>query len=383
MEKPSAVLSKEEIQRFVDLGLGRGIDPTDPRPWANKSSFQVRLPNAANLSEIIGIDEGGLLQSYESRICSSDDAQAQVKAGLSASHTPVSLEVQREMSRSSNSSRKVKTTTVINRTISFRMDSISVPELSTKETPQEPQPPPSFEEILSRWIWEQICHRNSNKKLQKLAQKSAVSLVHDYLQNPSKEEFTMIVEVCSDFINSFGITHYVSSITLGASEHVVESASKCTRILKQGANVSVPQIASVEQTASLKLVRSKSTPRTLYLGKIVDEKVERGSSNEVVINAKILPIHSLIYNNSHIYDAMYNAIAGYIDEKTLNQCKTYSGTSLESRFLGAAFNNSGDLCSIRQISRFCTLKMIMHDYHNMQHHTVMPCGHTPHHTHIK
>ena len=51
---------------------------------------------------------------------------------------------------------------------------------------------------------------------------------------------------------------------------------------------------------------------------------------------------------------------------------------LESR-LGAAFNNSGDLCSIRQISQFRTFKMIIHDYHNMQHHNfmAMPCGHTP------
>ena len=334
MEKPSAVLSKEEIQRFVDLGLGRGIDSTDPRPWANKGSFQVCLPNAANLSDIIGTDEGGLLQSYESRICSSEDAQAQVKAGLSIPHTPVSLEVQGEMSRSSNSSRKVKTTTAINRTISFRMDSISVPELSTKETPQEPQPPPSFEEILSRWIWKQICHRNSDKKLQELAEKSAVSLIHDYLQNSSKDEVATIVEDCSDFINSFGITHYVSSITLGASEHVVESASKRTRILKQGANVSVPQIASIEQKTSLKLTRSKSTSRTQYLGKIVDKKVERGSSNEAVINVKILPIYSLIYNNSLIYLATYKAIADYTEEKILNQCKTYSRTSLESRFWG-------------------------------------------------
>ena len=54
---------------------------------------------------------------------------------------------------------------------------------------------------------------------------------------------------------------------------------------------------------------------------------------------------------------------------------TCSGTGLESRFLEAAFNNSGDLCSIRQI---CTLKMIVHDYHNMQHATYA----TPNHTHI-
>ena len=39
-------------------------------------------------------------------------------------------------------------------------------------------------------------------------------------------------------------------------------------------------------------------------------------------------------------------------------CNVHSGTSLESRFWGAAFNNSGDLCSIRQIGHFHTFKMI-------------------------
>ena len=325
MEKPSTVLSKEEIQRFVDLGLGRGVDLTDPRPWANKGSFQVRLPNAANLSDIIGTDEGGLLQSYESRICSSEDAQAQVKAGLSVPHTPVSLGIQAETSRSSNSSKKVKTTTAINRTISFRMDSISVPEPSPKETPQEQksgesgQPSPSFEENLSRWIWKQMCHRNTNKKPQELAEKSAISLLADYMQNSSKDEVTMIVEDCSDFVNSFGVTHYVSSITLGASEHAVESKSKRTRTVKQGSSVSIPMIASAEESSSVKSKFSKSTSRTQYLGKIVDKRVERGSSNEAVVDVKILPIYSLISNNQFVYLALYKAIADYIEDRTLQQ----------------------------------------------------------------
>ena len=56
---------------------------------------------------------------------------------------------------------------------------------------------------------------------------------------------------------------------------------------------------------------------------------------------------------------------------------TYNVTGFESRFLAAAL---GDLCSIRQISH---LKMIVHDYHNMQHHMAMSCGHTPNHTHTK
>ena len=41
----------------------------------------------------------------------------------------------------------------------------------------------------------------------------------------------------------------------------------------------------------------------------------------------------------------------------------YSGTGLESIFFwGGGGGGGGDLC------HFCTLKMIVHDYHKMQHH---------------
>ena len=43
---------------------------------------------------------------------------------------------------------------------------------------------------------------------------------------------------------------------------------------------------------------------------------------------------------------------------------------------GGGGGELGDLC------HFCTLKMIVHDYHNMQHRTAIPCGHTPNHTRI-
>ena len=45
-KKAAAVLTSAEIDRMIDLGLGRGIDSTDAKPWFNKSAFQVRRVTA-------------------------------------------------------------------------------------------------------------------------------------------------------------------------------------------------------------------------------------------------------------------------------------------------------------------------------------------------
>ena len=46
------VMKIEEIDSFQDLGLGRGVDATNPTPWLNKRPLQIR---EVTYSDIIGI----------------------------------------------------------------------------------------------------------------------------------------------------------------------------------------------------------------------------------------------------------------------------------------------------------------------------------------
>lgn len=306
------VISKEEIPRFLDLGLGRGVDSTNPTPWANKSAFQV-FPVGEGV--IIGTDEGGLLQTHESKITSSEDAQAELKASVSIPNTPVSLGVEAELSRSSSTSKKVKSRKAVTRTISFRMDSLAT---TTKETVQDPEqkenaPFHSFEQNISAWIWKQICHHDTGRKQSEMDEKNPISLIRDYPQSPTKGD--LIEAACKDFVRSFGITHYVSSIMLGASEHTAMATKKSESITKEGTSVSLPKIGSAEQSLTLTSLFSKSTSTTRYFGKIVKGKVERGSGNEAVIDVKILPIYSLIHQNQLIYLGLYQAIVDYTKDK--------------------------------------------------------------------
>ena len=63
--KAAPVLTEKEMGRMIDMGLGRGVDATDPSPWVSKSSFQVRR---VTFDSVIGTEEGGALQSYEREI---------------------------------------------------------------------------------------------------------------------------------------------------------------------------------------------------------------------------------------------------------------------------------------------------------------------------
>ena len=67
LSKAEDCIDEKNIQRIIDLGLGRGVDATDPTPWRNKTSFQVRTVTTDN---IIGTEEGGCVQSYEKEVTS-------------------------------------------------------------------------------------------------------------------------------------------------------------------------------------------------------------------------------------------------------------------------------------------------------------------------
>lgn len=334
MEKVKSIVCKDEVQRFVDLGLGRGVDSTNPKPWLNKSSFQVRNVTFRN---VIGTDEGGFVQTFKSHIASNMDLQSQFKASAGIPNTPVSFGLEGEVSRSSNSSKKIVGKKVMNRTISFRMD--PTPEFHSHEdeaaahqveSHTSSQTLPRFEEAISAWILKEICDRKGLKadKNEAGMKENSVTFLNKYLQDASKEEISLIVDDCSEFIRSFGVTHYVSSIVLGASEHTVMTESEYSTIVKEGCNVSAAQIASAQQKLSLKSKSSKTTSAKQYLGKMVDDKVERNSGDEAVIGVKVLPIHSLIHNQL-IRLALHRAITEYAEDKVTEKSK-FNTTNLEA-----------------------------------------------------
>lgn len=303
METVKPTISDEEIRRFIELGLGRGVDSTNMSPWLNKSSFQVQTPTNAN---IIGTDKGGLLQTYKSNISSIVDLQAELKASLSSSNTPVSLSLEGEMSRSCYSSRRAVGRKVINRTISFKAGHESL----TKNTQPSDQMQLTFENYVSEWILKRVADRQG--AMPQSQEKESVLALHKYLSSASKKEADVVVDDCSNYIRLHGVTHYVTGISLGASEHTILTESQYSLMVKKGFDFSITGTRFSSSKAILKLQ---------MLGKIVDEKVERGSGNEAVVEIQLLPLTSLIQQSSHLQLAMQEALIKYIEANSIRPSK--------------------------------------------------------------
>ena len=142
----SGCIEEGEIQRFVDLGLGRGVDVSNPTPWRNKTSIQVRPVTFENIT---GTEESGSIQSYEREI--TRISETHWKFSPSAVFNPnmsatFSIGVEESYPQSQSSTRKyIVGTKVLNRTICFKETS--------DDSSVELQPSSlMFEAWICRWI---------------------------------------------------------------------------------------------------------------------------------------------------------------------------------------------------------------------------------------
>lgn len=179
-------INEGEIQRFIDLGLGRGIDASNPTPWQNKTSIQVRPVTFEN---IVGTEESGSIQSYEREITRVSEthwrfsSSAVFNPNLAATFA---IGVEESPSRSSSSKKFIVGTKVLNRTICFK-------EICDDCNSLE------FEVWLCRWILKQFIREDGrpvdvDEKIDNLKQEWVVvseefeSLQSEFSELKSKHE---------------------------------------------------------------------------------------------------------------------------------------------------------------------------------------------------
>ena len=168
-EKKSKEPQKDE--RYDRWGLGLGIDITKPRPWLQKSSFQVRSVRA-NDPKIIETDQGGLLQAYKEKVHSTATLHFEVKAGAKIPlDVPLNLGLGAEYTRSTLSSKSIKGTKVKNRTLSFRMnfDDVPLPE-QTADVPLPEQTADVPRPLPKQTAAEQRCQPSGDNRVTVIAE---------------------------------------------------------------------------------------------------------------------------------------------------------------------------------------------------------------------
>ena len=352
------VIAENEIGHFVDLGLGRGVDATKSSPWLSKSSFQVREVTSDN---IIGTEEGGLINHFEEVVESVQQLQTNLSASVPASQQ-VSVGVDSELSRSYSKTKRSVGTKVLTRTISFRADfddicvrrrkrkgrgkehkhsvpqrALTVPEGEAAKAEveaalvraQSEEHQPTFEERLSNWILEHL-QGPPAKALEKLINEEEIAEDANPIEklNHLIEKGTPAVRrkdlrpLCHDFVTATSITHYVCAIELGAAAYKVLSEEEVQTQLKTKGKIGVSSAADVSVSQQAKWYNKNKKKQETKIGAMDKEgKVERGTTGEAVVGVKFQPLSSVVVRCNMLKKALEAALQRYIDSQGIAKCE--------------------------------------------------------------
>lgn len=339
------VISIDEVCRFRDLGLGRGVDATNPNMWMNKSPFVVRSI-CSKISNIIGTEECGIRQYYAEEVSSLTSRQLNIKLSLHEPSSHIKIGIDAENSRCKSSTRKTIGAKVHTRTVSFRTDFNDLPIYSLKDRaglsaqPEDRSSyePESFESQLCSWILDRI---QAEEKLQ-ISSLTATRVVEDdpkrakvpnlaelevgtpveqmsYYLGTLKQgspELKSVARYCKDFVKELGITHYVNAIELGALKYQVFTMGEYQNKFGAGATLGVEHLAEATVSGKYQKLRIHKASKLREIGKVTAGKeVKRNSSEEAVIGFHIQPIHKLV-QLLYIQVALQNAVKEYVDRKS-------------------------------------------------------------------
>lgn len=343
------VIGENEIGRFIDLGLGRGVDATKPSPWLSKSSFQVRKVNFDN---IIGTEEGGLIKHFEEVIESVQQLQTNMSASVPASQQ-VSVGIDSELSRSYNKTKRSVGTKILTRTVSFRADfddicvrrrrqgngkgrpvpqrAITLPEgevarAEVKDSlvhAASEDHEPTFEERLSNWILDHL-KPGLRKRLDDLIKTNLVAEDANPIDKMNILGLNRkdLRPYCHDFVSTTCITHYVCAIELGAAVYKVMSEEEVQTQLKTKGSIGVSSAADVSVSQQAKWYNRKKQKNETIIGVIgKDGKVERGTTGEAVVGVKFQPLSSVVVRCNVLKKALEAALQRYIDSQGIAKCE--------------------------------------------------------------
>ena len=336
-KKAEAVLAQEELGRIRDLGLGRGVDATDPTPWVNKRAFQVR---AVTFDTVLGTEEGGALQSYEQEVTSVHAQQGNLRLSILVPMSPVRIGVDEEYSRSATVTRQAIGKRVITRSIAFTTafdDFLSFDTNQRATFPGVLDASPStdsrknFEQWLCYWLLgrqrekgnETIGTEQGGESGEASKPRTGTS-VHDleaYFQTCTEEQMRSLNDDCKLFVNSFRITHYVSEIQLGAAEYRVLSQSEYYSKISISGTFGVDKLANLVLSQSNSWKNTKRASDIKRIGIMSDEGVvTRGSYGEAVVGVKMEPITSLL-RLPQLRAMLQQALMHYVDKRGDTSCK--------------------------------------------------------------
>lgn len=131
----------------------------------------------------------------------------------------------------------------------------------------------------------------------------------------------LIRKKCGEFVDHFSITHYVSSLELGASKYRVMSEDDFQLQVGTKGSVGVEQMASVAVEQKVGFRRRNQSKEVTQIGRFNEggKEVRRGSLDEAVVGVKFQPISALVKTRI-VRKTLQNAIKCYIDNQEHSKC---------------------------------------------------------------
>ena len=269
------------------------MDITENHSWVKKSTFQAK--KITKISELVAINECNQSNEYKEVVKKFDEVHGSLESGYKPI-TPISISIAADLHRSCKSTREMFGKTVFTRTVSFKAkDPITLQK--ERET---------FETELNEWLKQKKCIKPLNEADPELGITEESKYAFEdgrtwwYYTPATNHE-------CLDYLRAVGsVTHYVSSVTLGASTYTVHNITAKKSRISSG-----PTASSGITSGFFKFVGTKET-----IGKVpdTDKPLQYRGTDEAVIRCSYSPLGYLV-SHPHLRSELDSAIEEYIDSQ--------------------------------------------------------------------
>ena len=340
------VVDPVDIPLYHELGLGRGVNVTDPDMWKNKTPYLVReaAHPCSEDSNIIGTQHCGILERYKKEVSTFEMTKQEVWLSMQDScSSKVKIGMDEQTSRSISSTKLIEGDKIENRTISFRSHfddlqlyddiehgaTLDVPDYFLQESDGC-----QFEEDLAKWFLKRIQDHEQEPYISETksdaeeydSTNSAIKTLANKLkelnaqEGPMNNMYETTRKNCEKFIEYMGITHYVSAIKLGACNYRTITSRSEQQQLGVKTSMAAHSLAKGGLSGFLKKKFSSLTEEEQMIG-IIDKENKR-VARQAVIGFEIQPLYKLV-RIQYIQVLLRIAIRNYIQSKEFKTGKYF------------------------------------------------------------
>ena len=299
--------------------------------------FQAKEVN--NTKHLIVINESNQFKKYHEVVESYSEVQTALKSSFRPSpNMPIDVTVAADFHRSFTNKKSMKGETVLTRTVAFRMND-PLMRAAEKEV---------FEVQLNAWLHKSNSIRKGSKKEGipeewKLDYKPNQPSGTERAANGGKEESNDLEaesndagkeesfwyyhpetnHTCLEYLRALGgITHYVSSVTLGATRYQVETEKLLNLSHSQSAGIQADKFAAATVKSTRKKKQFVLNSKTEAIGRVPpfheDGKTKKilpfRTKDEAVVRCSFTSLSNLV-THPHLQKELEAAIQEYIDSQ--------------------------------------------------------------------